>query len=185
MVPDDGVRLLSPGGAGLLAQVGQGGARRDRLGVEDQVQERRSAGGQRLGEGRARTPRWSRRGRRRRRRRGPEPRSPGCASAVPETRPGCSRSWCMRMVPYMPLSTTITTIGELVLDGGRQLLAGHQEAAVAGEADDRALGMRAAWRRPPPAGRSPSSPRSAPAGCRGRDRRSGGWPRWRSCRRRW
>ena len=43
VVPDDGVRRLSPGGAGLLAQVGQGGARRDRLGIEDQVEERRPA----------------------------------------------------------------------------------------------------------------------------------------------
>ena len=29
----------------------------------------------------------------------------------PMTRPGYSRSWCMRIVPYMPLSITMTTIG--------------------------------------------------------------------------
>src|SRR5665811_1985267 len=31
----------------------------------------------------------------------------GLASAVPCTRAGYSRSWCMRMVPYMPLLTTM------------------------------------------------------------------------------
>ena len=35
----------------------------------------------------------------------------GLTSAVPLTRPGYSRSWCMRIVPYMPLSTTSTTTG--------------------------------------------------------------------------
>ena len=30
---------------------------------------------------------------------------------------------------------------QLILDGRRQLLAGHQEAAVAGEADHRAVGV--------------------------------------------
>ena len=40
----------------------------------------------------------------------------------------------MRMVPYMPLSMTMTTIGEIVLDGGGELLPVHQEVAVAGEA---------------------------------------------------
>ena len=29
-----------------------------------------------------------------------------------ETRPGNSRSWCMRIVPYMPLSSTITMTGQ-------------------------------------------------------------------------
>ena len=41
----------------------------------------------------------------------------------------------------MPLLTTSTTIGEPVLHRGRELLAAHQEVAVAGEADDDALGM--------------------------------------------
>src|SRR5439155_23996094 len=31
----------------------------------------------------------------------------GLTRSVPTTRPGCSRSWCMRIVPYIPLSMTM------------------------------------------------------------------------------
>ena len=49
----------------------------------------------------------------------------------------------MRMVPYMPLSTTTMIDRQVVLDGGGELLAIHQEVAVAGEADDGALTVQA------------------------------------------
>ena len=45
----------------------------------------------------------------------------------------------MRMVPYMPLSTTIAIDRQVVLHGGRELLPGHHEVAVAAERDHRAL----------------------------------------------
>ena len=42
----------------------------------------------------------------------------------------------MRIVPYMPLFTTMHDDVRAVLHRGRQLLAVHQETAVAGEGDD-------------------------------------------------
>ena len=63
----------------------------------------------------------------------------GLRSSVPLTRPGKRRSWCMRIVPYIPLSTTSDDDRRPVLHGGRELARGHQEVAVAREADDVAL----------------------------------------------
>ena len=45
------------------------------------------------------------------RRPGPARRSRGWRGRCRRPGPGSARSWCMRIVPYMPLSTTRTTIG--------------------------------------------------------------------------
>ena len=78
-------------------------------------------------------------------------------------RPGYSRSWCMRMVPYRPLSTTIDDDRQAVLHGGGELLAVHQEVAVAGERDRRCARDRAAWRRPRPGTPKPIEPEIGPS----------------------
>ena len=51
----------------------------------------------------------------------------------------------MRIVPYMPLFDDEDDDRQVVLHGGRELLAAHQEVAVAGEADDRAVRVRRAF----------------------------------------
>ena len=108
----------------------------------------------------------------------------GLTRSVPTTRPGKCRSWCMRIVPYMPLSTTRIDDRQLVLHGGRELLARHQEVAVAGEADHGRARARAPSRRPPPARRSPSRRSSARAGSGSRASARSDAPRRCSCRRR-
>ena len=60
---------------------------------------------------------------------------------------------------------------EIVLDGGGEFLPVHEEVAVAGEETIAIRSDRRAWRRSPPARRSPSSPMSGPSCCSNRRKR--------------
>ena len=53
---------------------------------------------------------------------------------------GYSRSWCMRMVPNMPLLSSTMMLLPPCCDGRRQLLPVHQEVAVAGDREGDAAG---------------------------------------------
>ena len=74
---------------------------------------------------------------------------------------------------------------QVVLHRGREFLAVHLEASVAGEGDDLALRETAPWRRRRRACHSPSSRRSARPAWRSGGSGGSGAPRSRSCRRHW
>ena len=150
----------------LLADRGERGAGRDRLGIDLEVDDRGLAGCAARPRTRPRNRRSSPRSRRSRRRRAHRRRNPDSSARSPTMRPGYSRSWCMRMVPYMPLSTITMMIGRsyctavanscpfirkspspakhtTVRSGWRRFIADRGRHAVAHRARGR---RRAAWR---------------------------------------
>ena len=115
---------------------------------------------------RRRSPRSARPRRRARRRRARAPAKSGLTRSVPETRPGIVALLVHADRPVHAVVDDEDDDRGVVLHGGRELLAGHQEVAVARDRDDDPLRDGAASPRPRPGRRSPSRRSSARAGSR-------------------